>query len=63
MTRLIALETRVSIAGQIVTGVRARIRDSDVRPGAGLPSIRQLAAGHGIRRLTLPVTQRRRRLS
>ncbi|ALF90048.1 MULTISPECIES: hypothetical protein [Ralstonia solanacearum species complex] len=54
MKRLIALETRVSIAGQIVTGVRARIRDSDVRPGAGLPSIR---------RLTLPVPQRRRRLS
>ncbi|MBT1539508.1 hypothetical protein B7R78_0021210 [Ralstonia solanacearum] len=63
MKRLIARETRVSVAGRIVAGVQTWIRDSDVRPGTGLPSIRQFDAGHGICRRPLPITQRQRRRS
>ena len=44
--------TRVPISDQIVAGVQAWIRDNDVRPGAKLPSIRQLAADYGISHYT-----------
>ena len=50
MKLLIDATTRVPIADQIVAGVQAWIRDNDVRPGAKLPSIRQLAADYGISR-------------
>ncbi len=42
--------TRVPISDQIVAGVQAWIGGNDVRPGAKLPSIRQLAADYGISR-------------
>lgn len=50
MKLLIDATTRVPLADQIVAGVQAWIRDNDVRPGAKLPSIRQLAAEYGISR-------------
>ena len=50
MKLLIDATTRVPIADQIVAGVQAWIRDNDVRPGAKLPSIRQLAAEYSISR-------------
>ena len=50
MKLLIDATTRVPIADQIVAGVQTWIRDNDVRPGAKLPSIRQLAAEYSISR-------------
>ncbi|MDB0568759.1 hypothetical protein AB6Q13_21405 [Ralstonia solanacearum] len=62
MKRLIARETRVHRRPDRRRRA-AWIRNSDVRPGTGLPSIRQLDAGHGICRHPLPITQRQRRRS
>ena len=45
--------SRLSLAEQIVHGVRARIDDRVLRPGMRLPPIRGMAAGLGVSRFTV----------
>ena len=41
------------LVDQIVTGIKRRIDDRQLRPGARLPSIRGFAASHGVGRFTV----------
>ena len=44
----IRLDTPTPLADQIVTGLRCAIASRELRPGDGLPTVRQLAADLGI---------------